>query len=215
MRELPLSNSRKVSSFLYEAPMKWLKLLPLFLLLGLSGCGILIGQMMVAGGGVKRLDVVSGDLSSFHRGAKVAILAPFATTSRSYHIARGDDEARLGVELERRGVWVSLYAFLPTPGDAEKTGAQLRTASGVEVMAKLNLKDEPQYLLTGTVLTRDNVVAPMRGVMMEASYRLELTNLSTHKTLVLETEVKDLFPDAIPAIADAIDKLVAQGAKGR
>ena len=180
----------------------------IFSLAALTGCGMIVGQMMVAGTGVKRAEVVSGDLRDFERGAGTAILSPFATTEKSYHIARGDDVARLGEELSRRGVITPLYTFLPTPGQAEKAALELKGKTPAEVKEKLGLEEEPRYLLTGVILYRDTVVAPMHGVVMEASYRLIIDDLISGKSAVIEIEIKDLFRDALPHAADAIDNLI-------
>jgi hypothetical protein len=194
--------------------MRLAKILLIVSLAALTGCGMIIGQMMVAGTGVKRAEVVGGDLREFQRGARTAILSPFATTEKSYHIARGDDEARLGEELSRRGVIAPLYTFLPNPGQAEKTLGELKGKSPAEVKEKLGLEEEPRYLLSGVILYRDTVVAPMHGVVMEVSYRLLLEDLENGKTAVIEIEVKDLFRDALPHAADAIDNLIREKQKG-
>lgn len=63
-------------------------LMPLVMLL--SSCGPIIGQMMRFSEGVKDFKVVEGDLAVLSRGRNILVVGPFDKVPGAYYIARGD-----------------------------------------------------------------------------------------------------------------------------
>ncbi len=174
----------------------------------LGGCGILIGKAMVMGTGVEELEVTSGDAATLERGATLLVVAPFELDGDAYYIARGDDEARFTVEFAGLGTFKTLYHFEHAPGASGKLVEELKGLTPAEVAAKLELPEEPAYVLFGTILSRENIVAPMHGVVSKVAFELRFTKLGTGETVTMRCAVKELFKDTIPSLAVAIDELV-------
>lgn len=178
------------------------------LVLALSGCGVLIGQMMVAGTGLKNFEVKEGDLATLRRGAEVLIVAPFATTGTGFESARGDDAARFAEGFERFGVFKTQFHFVQEPGKAPALEKELSGMTPEAVAEKLGLAAAPEYLFTGTILATETVVAPMHGVILHTSHRLRFLDLRTKKAVAVETEVKELFRDAISTVVEALNEKI-------
>lgn len=174
----------------------------------LSGCGILVGQAMVSGTGVKKVEAKEGSLSDLKRGSKVLFIAPFQTTGTGFETARGDDAARLAEGFTQYGTFKSSYHFVHEPGKGPKVAAELSAMTPEEVKAKLSLEDAPDYLLTGVITATKTAVAPMKGVVLYTSHTLTFTDLRTKAKVTVETELKELFPEAVPALARALDDKV-------
>ncbi|TLN21087.1 hypothetical protein FDZ71_04090 [bacterium] len=172
----------------------------------LSGCGMIIGQMMVAGTGVKEFRAVNGDLSSIKRGSNLLILAPFATKNAAYEPARGDFAARLSTELYSGGVFNTAFHFEHKPEAVAKRAAELAALSPEKLKETLGLDFAPDYLLWGTIEKSDTVVAPMHGVILEAAFTLEFTDLRTKAATGVYAEVKELYGQAIASVAAALSK---------
>lgn len=173
-----------------------------------AGCGLIIGQAMVAGTGVTKLEVVEGDPATIERGATLLVIAPFALTDEAYHIARGDDAARFTEEFAARATFVPIFHFEVAPGASEKLAAELRGLAPEEAARRLGLETRPDYLLAGTILSRENIVAPVHGVVTEAAYRLEFVKLGGGEIVTVECGVKEIFRDAVPALVEALDGLI-------
>jgi hypothetical protein len=52
----------------------------------LSGCGPMVGSMMVASNGVKDFKVIHGDLVDLTSGSRIAVLGPFDKTPEAFNI---------------------------------------------------------------------------------------------------------------------------------
>lgn len=174
----------------------------------LSGCGILIGQMMVMGTGVKDFKVTQGELAQLQRGKIALMIAPFDTEGTGYEPARGDTAVRFAEDFERLGLFSTRFHFVQAPGKMKATAAELAAKTPAEIAQELSLDVAPDYIITGTILANDMVVAPMRGVIQESTYRLTFLDLSTKKTVTVELAVKELYRDAVPRAAEAINARV-------
>ena len=173
-----------------------------FCLLLLSGCGPIIGGMMVASTGVKDFTVVRGDLEGMRPGAKLAVLGPFATTAESFYICRGEEAANFTTEFNQLGLF---QAELSMASRFPEQPIDLGVWAGrqpAEVARALSLKAVPEWLMTGTILHRQMVAAPAQGVIMHVTYRLEFLELGSGQTVILEVAVKELFQDAVPATVE-------------
>ncbi|MDT8444151.1 MAG: hypothetical protein RQ722_07655, partial [Desulfuromonadales bacterium] len=63
-----------------------------------------------------------------------------------------------------------------------------------------------EFIMSGTILTREMVAAPANGVIMTVAYRLEFLNLSSGGTTVIEVTVKELFQDVVPKAVEYMAK---------
>ena len=175
----------------------------------LTACGPIIGSVMVSSAGVKDFKVVSGRLSDLKAGSKVLVLAPFAKTPESFYICRGEDASVFTTSLNDAGLFVADFHMEDRFEDNGALFTRLKKSSAGEIQSQLNLKEKPQYLLTGTILSRETVAAPKQGVIMKVAYRLEFTSLNNGKSTVIEIEVHELFQQAIPAVVKELTKRIA------
>lgn len=179
------------------------KLLTLVLVaLCCSGCGPIIGQMMVSGDGLKSLEVVSGQPPQIRAGASILVFGPFAKTDDAFYICRGEDAAKFSDEFIRHGLRSELYLAHGSAGRV--TLANAKKMSPEELRTALGLTTTPDYLLSGTLTLRKMTVAPAKGVIMNEAYDLELLDLRTQTTSHYRAAVKDLAQDTIPDVAEAL-----------
>ena len=177
-------------------------LIPLLLIL--SSCGPIIGQVMRISEGVKSFKVVEGDLSALQGKKSVLVVGPFAKEADAFYIARGDDAAMFYNEiLAAKYMEAELYIG-PRYGDLSEMAASLRSMDQGAMQKELHLKATPDLLMFGTVLTRDTIVAPMRGIIMQVGYRLEFYDQTSKTSTIIEIEVKDHFKDCIKTIVAEI-----------
>lgn len=179
------------------------------LVVSLSACGPIIGSMMVASAGVKDFKVVSGQLSDLTAGSKVLVLAPFAKTPESFYICRGEDASVFTTTFNEVGLFDTDFHMDGRFEDNSALIAKLKKTAPTEIQSQLHLKKTPDYLLTGTILSRETVAAPKQGVIMKVTYRLEFNNLGNGGVTVLEIEVHELFQQAIPAVVKEMTKRIA------
>lgn len=178
-------------------------------LLLLTSCGPIIGNIMVSSTGVKDFEVESGSLSDLKPGSRLLVVAPFATTPESFYICRGEDTSMFVSAFNETGLFAADF-HMPNRFD-ENTDlfARLEKSSPSEIRSLFNLADAPQILLTGTILHRETVAAPTKGVIMNVTYRLAFTDLESGRKTVVDISVKDLFQDCIPTAVRALTKRIA------
>lgn len=181
----------------------------ILILLFLAACGPIIGSAMVSSNGVKDFKVTEGQLSDLKAGSQVLIVAPFATTPESFYICRGEDASVFVDAINETGLFNADFHMENRFEDNSGLIAGLKKESPSTVQSKLHLKDAPQIIMTGTVLKRQTVAAPAKGVIMEVSYRLEFYNLTSAKKTVIEIDVKDMFQDCIRTAVKELTKRVA------
>ncbi|MEN8136007.1 MAG: hypothetical protein ABFS18_10820 [Thermodesulfobacteriota bacterium] len=169
-------------------------------LLGLSSCGPIIGQLMKVSEGVKDFRVISGNLAELAEVRNVLVVGPFAKEPGAYYIVRGDEAGMFFQEINNTA---NLHAELHIGkryGDLAAMAFSLRSKSSVQLKNELGLQDEPDLVMFGTILERDTIVAPTRGIIMRVGYRLELFNPATNGSTVIEITVKDHFKDCVKLV---------------
>jgi hypothetical protein len=166
----------------------------------LGACGPIVGGIMVAGTGVKEFRVLNGSLATMRPGAKLAIIGPFDKTAEAFYICRGEDDATFAGSFKQSGLFTTELAIPDRFPKQLPKAADWRGKTPAEVQQALRLNTPPDYVMSGTILRREMVTAPMQGVIMDVAFRLEFLELATGKITTVETRVEDLFQDAIPAI---------------
>jgi hypothetical protein len=177
-----------------------LAIIPLYL----TSCGIIVGTVMTSGGGVDRIEIISGEVANFKTGGNLLVLAPFLTGEDGYYISRGDDAANLAKAMNSAKLFNAKILFDSDYNNLESATKEYKAMSAAKLQESAGLDTPPEYLLVGTILSRDTIVAPMRGVMMDVSYRFELIDLTTREVLVFEVEANDLFPKVASGIVDEL-----------
>lgn len=180
-------------------------LLPLLLA---AGCGPIIGQAMKSSTGVQDFQVREGSLADFKEVKRVLVFAPFTKGEKGYFICRGEDEWSLADGFKRAGLFETEYAFERDAEKAAATLAALRTASPAEVQSRLGLTAAPDAILSGSVLARDETVAPTVGVIEELRLRLDLTTLATRRVTSIEVAVKAVHRESISMMIKEIERRV-------
>lgn len=172
------------------------KLFALLLLPLVVGCGPIYGQLMRLNEGIKDFTVVSGRLDTLQPGSTIVVAAPFAKRAAAYYICRNDDPVAFAEQLSARGFTTAL-TFEPDPGQLTATTLRLRNSSAGELQRELQLPTPPEFILFGTLLTRETSVAPLRGVVMKQSFRLEFYDLRDRQSTVVEVAAQTLVQDSI------------------
>ena len=175
----------------------------------LVACGPIIGSSMVASNGIKGFEVTKGTLSDLKAGSRVLIVAPFAKTPEAFYICRGEDASVFVDAINETGVFSADFHMDDRFEDNSALIASLEKLSPAEIQSKLHLKEAPQILLTGTILYRETVAAPAKGVIMKVGYRLEFLDLSSAKKTVIEIDVKDMFQSCIRTAVQELTKRIA------
>ena len=177
--------------------MRWIAM---FALIFLVGCGPIIGAGMVAGSGVKNFEVVTGALQNLKPGSKVLVAGPFAKTESAYYICRGEEAANFTTAFNSIGLFQADFYLGDRFDDSQKWLTSLKQKTPAQLQADLGLKEAPEFLLTGVILQRSTVAAPMQGVLMDVAYRLDFYDLQSKTTTSIEVRVQDLFQECIKTI---------------
>ncbi|MDT8335305.1 MAG: hypothetical protein RQ753_06385 [Desulfurivibrionaceae bacterium] len=172
--------------------------LPLLLLL--SSCGPIIGQLMKVSEGVKDFRVTAGDLGEIARARNILVAGPFAREAGAYYIARGDEAGMFFQEINNTGKLDAELYVGKRYGDLTEMVSSLRSMSPEELKDEVDLPTEPDLVLFGTILERKTIVAPARGIIMRVGYRLEFYNPATNGSTVIEITVKDRFRDCVKLV---------------
>jgi hypothetical protein len=173
-------------------------LMPLLLLL--SSCGPIIGQLMKVSEGVKDFRVVAGDIADFKTARNILVVGPFAKAPGAYYIARGDEAGMFFQEINNTDTLHAELHIGKRYGDLAEMASSIRSKSSSQLKSEMDLQTEPDLVMFGTILARDTIVAPTRGIIMRVSYRLELFNPATNGSTVVEITVKDHFRDCIKLV---------------
>ena len=179
------------------------------LLLSLVSCGPIIGQLMRMSDGVKNFQVVKGDLAALKKGQKILVVGPFETAPGAWDIARGDDAVFFYNEFNRVGSYKAEVHMGDRYGQAAKTIAEVKTRNAAQMKADYKLETEPGLVMFGTVLSRETIVAPTRGIIMEVAYRLEFYNPADGKSSVVEITVHEHFKDCIKVAVEELARRAA------
>ena len=188
--------------------MKAKSLLAILSLMLLVACGPIIGSGMVASNGIKGFEVTEGNLANLKAGSRVLIVAPFAKTPESFYICRGEDASVFVDAINETGVFSADFHMDERFEDNSALIASLKKSRPAEIQSKLHLKDAPQLLLTGTILYRETVAAPTKGVIMKVGYRLEFFDLNSAEKTVIEIDVKDMFQSCIRTAVKELTKRI-------
>lgn len=174
------------------------------ILLPLSACGPIIGSMMASSNGIKEFRVIKGSLDTLRPGAKVAVLGPFATTQASFEICRGEEAAAFVSNFNLVGLFPSELAMANRLVDTPPRAADWRGETPSSVQKALGLSTPPEVLMSATILSREMVPAPAKGIIMKVAYRLDFLELTSGKETSLEISVQQMFKDAVPASVEAL-----------
>lgn len=174
------------------------------LLLSLVSCGPIVGQLMRMADGVKNFKVVAGDLSALKKGQKILVVGPFETAPGAWDIARGDDAVFFYNEFNLTKNYAAELHMGDRYGRAAQTVTEVKSKSATQMKADYKLEAEPGLVMFGTVLSRETIVAPTRGIIMEVAYRLEFYNPANGKSAVVEITVHEHFKDCIKVAVEEL-----------
>lgn len=174
------------------------------LLLSLVSCGPIIGQLMRMADGVKNFQVVKGDLAALKKGKKILVIGPFETAPGAWEIARGDDAVFFYNEFNRAGFFPAELHMGDRYGKAAKAVVEVKGKSAAQLKVDYQLEGEPGLVMFGTVLSRETIVAPTRGIIMEVGYRLEFYNPADGKSAVVEINVHEHIKDCIKLVVEEL-----------
>lgn len=174
------------------------------LLLSLVSCGPILGQLMRMADGVKNFQVVKGDLAALKKGQKILVVGPFETAPGAWDIARGDDAVLFYNEFNLAKHYTAELHMGDRYGQAAKAMAEVKGKSAAQLKADYQLESEPGLVMFGTVLSRETIVAPTRGIIMEVGYRLEFYNPADGKSAVVEITVHEHFKNCIKLVVEEL-----------
>jgi hypothetical protein len=183
-----------------KMPMRRLLVLPLLLPL-LSACGLVYGQLMRAGEGIKSFRTVSGEATGLPASGNLVVHGPFARGEGAYVVCSGADEEALAEELGRSGRYSAKVILEPTRGDAAAGRAALEAMDATALGRALGFPGPVDLVVFGTLLERGTSVAPGRGVIMDVAFRLEFRAPATGRTWVVEVAAREPAERVIPALA--------------
>lgn len=180
-------------------------LLPMLLLL-LAGCGPIIGQMMKLSEGVQEFRVTKGSLNDLQPGLPVLVVGPFAKAPGAYYVCRGEDASQFTDAFGEAGLFPTEVHVVSRNEDPATTEKTLRSESAAQIRTSLGVAKTPRYLLFGTILHRQTIVAPTRGLIMAVGYRLEFYDLTTRRSTILEMAVKEPVEHCIPDLVKTLQQ---------
>jgi hypothetical protein len=184
-----------------------------FLIL-MSGCGPIIGQLMKASEGMKGFEVLDGDLRSLQAGGPLLVYGPFDKTSEAFYIARGEDAADFRTEMAEAGLFETELYLERVYDQMSRTAEVLRSADPGQIQRDFGLSAAPSKILFGTILHRETIVAPTRGLVMSVGYRLEFYDLQTGESTVIEMAVRDLVRNCIPRMVRELAHRIGDSGPG-
>jgi hypothetical protein len=178
-------------------------------LLLLASCGPIVAQVMRGGEGVNESAVLSGSGPAPKAGSRLVILSPFAKTKDSFYLCRGEDEEALAESFRSKRIFEAVAVHRRSPEEAASLAASLKGKGPAKAKEELALSFEPDAVVTGTILTRKTMVAPLRGVVMDVSYRLDFLDLRTGSTWSATVAVRTLAEESIALVAEEVGRLAA------
>jgi hypothetical protein len=179
------------------------------LLLTLTACGPIFGQLVRMSEGVRSMKVTTGQIGDLKLGEKLLVVGPFAVADGAFSLCRGEDAANFATALKDVGLFKTENWFGMLYEDPRPEVKRLKNMTADQMRTELKLRQTPDRVLFATVLDRDTIVAPLRGVVMDVAYRLEFLDPTTGQSVIIEAAVKKQFADCIPAIAEALLEKVA------
>ncbi|MHB8709026.1 MAG: hypothetical protein ACYC9I_09150 [Desulfuromonadales bacterium] len=182
----------------------WAALVLAVLLLG--ACGPIIGGVMVANNGIKDFRVTSGSLATLRPGARLAVIGPFDKTPEAFYICRGEDDAYFASSFKQSGLFAAELAIPDRFPKQLPKAVDWRGKSAAEIQQAFQLNTPPDFVMSGTIMHREMVAAPTQGVIMKVAFRLDFLEVATGNITSVEVEVKELFQDAVPAIAKELGR---------
>jgi hypothetical protein len=185
------------------------RLLLLLLSLAAAGCGPLVAQVLRVGEGVERSAVLPGSAAPPKAGARLLILSPFAKTPDSFYLCKGEDEEALAAAFRDGKRFGAEAVQRRKAEEAAALADSLRGKGAAKAKEPLGLSFEPDWAVTGTILSRRTLVSPFRGVVMDVSYRLVFRDLRTDGTWTVEVAVKTLAEKSVPAVAREVERLAS------
>lgn len=174
------------------------------LLLALVSCGPIIGQLMRVADGVKSFQVVKGDLAALKKGQRILVVGPFDLASGAWDVARGDEAVFFYNEFNLAKHYTAELHMGDRYGKAAKTVAEVKAKNAAQMKADYQLEGEPGLVMFGTVLSRETIVAPTRGIIMEVGYRLEFYNPADGKSTVVEVTVHEHVKNCIKLVVEEL-----------
>ncbi|MBU0730089.1 MAG: hypothetical protein KKE17_03860 [Proteobacteria bacterium] len=180
-------------------------LLVLALLFILAGCGPIIGQLMRMSEGIKDFTVVSGNLGTVKPGMDIVVVGPFDLKEGAYSIARGDEAVILADKLKRHHLFDTEIYFLRKYGTLTKDIMEMKSESAAKLQKRLGRDGGlPDLILFGTIVSRDTIVAPTRGLITEVKFLLDFYDPAQKSSVVVEITVRDLFRDYIDTVIEEL-----------
>lgn len=178
--------------------MNALRYLLLALILPLVSCGPIIGYSMKVSEGIQDSKVIQGDLAELSPGSNLLIVGPFTKDpTEVYYICRGEEAKAFSDSFNKEKLLKSSFHF----DDNFKSAVQkLSGKSDVQIQTTLNLKETPDFLMTGHIRHKNNHVVPIRGVILDVGYTLRFENLKTGQVSIFEVDVKDEIAQCIPMV---------------
>ena len=97
--------------------------------------------------------------------------------------------------------------IMPTLVSDPKRLAEADPLSPAQLRERYNLEQDPARVVFGTIMKRQTVIAPTRGVVMIVAFRLEFYDPASRDSTVVMVAVRDLAERCIPL---AVEELVRQ-----
>lgn len=177
----------------------------LLMILCLTACGPLFGQMMLSDNGIKEFSVKKGSLNDLKQGESLLVYGPFEKTDEAFYICRGEDAAHFAAELKKAGFQTELF-IEHTFKNLQNTAESLRGKTPEQLREELQLDILPDKILFGTILHRHFSVAPTKGVEVHEGFRLEFFDLGTGRSTILEISDEELVQNSVPSIVSSLIK---------
>ena len=169
-------------------------------------CGPVIGQLMRVSEGVKKFEVTSGDINDLKSTKNILVYGPFTKGEKGWHICKGEDATEFANKLAESGLFAS-EAYVERDSTKFKTTKEsLKSKSGADMKNMFGLKSAPDTIMFGTIVERDTVVAPARGIIMNVEYKLNFYNIASKKETVIRVRVKELSQDAVTTAVEKIKR---------
>lgn len=195
----------------------------------ITSCGPLSGQAVKSTEGLKRFEVVKGNLAALREVESLLVFAPFLGTGGQRQecpageeciypynreidfVTKYNDAQRFAEGLQKAGLFATELYQQVHYDQAEATVRRLKSMTGRQIQTELDLDRRPGMILFGMVSTRNREVAPLRGVVIDVVYRLEFYNPESGQSILLDAAVKGLFKEDLRMIISEIKGRLAGG----
>ncbi len=177
------------------------------LILLLAGCGPIIALVSKTSDGIGDV-AVKGDPTTLRGGGDLLVYAPFAKTDQAFYICRGEEAANFAEQLQRQGLFKTAVHFEWTLDAESKTAMHLRSLSATELKNQLGLEREPGRILFGTLVKRAESATPLRGVVMQTTYRLEFYDVAKKTSTTFELEAHFLAEEMVAEVVAELGRRI-------